>query len=109
VFTVSGAVTAVDQPAVPTAYALGQNTPNPFNPQTIIRFDLPAASRTVLKIFDAKGRVVRTLVSEDMPAGFHEVIWRGEDDNGNKVASGVYYYQIQAADYSARKSMVMLK
>jgi hypothetical protein len=109
VFTVGSAATGVDLPRVPAAFALQQNHPNPFNPQTVIRFDLPQAARAELVIYDNRGRVVRHLLSQDMPAGYHQVTWRGLDDEGRQVASGVYHYLLKAGEQTARKRMVLLK
>ena len=94
---------------LPRVYALDQNVPNPFNPSTTIAFALPQPGNTMLRIYDLRGRVVRTLISRDMEAGFHTVTWRGKDDEGRQVASGVYFYKIESGDYEARKRMILLK
>jgi len=86
-----------------------QNIPDPFNPHTTIHFDLPTATRVQLRIYDARGRVVRTLVDRDMPLGYHQVVWKGLDNQGRQVASGVYHYVIRAGDFTSRKSMVLVK
>jgi len=108
VFQITDGVTGVDG-GTPRVYALGQNVPNPFNPSTIISFALPKAGKTELQIYDLRGRVVRTLLSKDMPVGHHTVTWRGKDDHGRQVASGVYFYQIRSGDFEARHRMVLLK
>ncbi|MFH2053237.1 MAG: S8 family serine peptidase [bacterium] len=107
-FTLTDQASGVDL-VVPTVYALGQNHPNPFNPRTTIMFDLPDAGMTRLAVYDLRGRLVRTLVSRAMTAGRHQVIWNGDDDHGQTVASGVYYYRITAGTYDAVKSMTLLK
>jgi len=107
-FTVTNDLTAVDE-VVPLTYALQNAYPNPFNPKTTIAFDLPHAGMTKLMIYDVRGRLVKTLVSEDMPMGSHEVTWFGTDDRGRQVASGVYYYRIQSGTFTAVKPMTLLK
>jgi TolA-binding protein len=79
---------------VPTEYGLSQNFPNPFNPQTEIRYQLPEASRITVKIYNFLGQEVRTLVDGQIAAGYHAVVWDGQDDFGRKVTSGVYFYRL---------------
>ncbi len=74
----------------PTAFALHQNAPNPFNPSTTITFSLPDAGRTVLTIYNAGGQPVRTLVDAEVAGGMHHVEWDGRDSGGRAMASGVY-------------------
>ena len=94
---------------VPVRFALGDNYPNPFNPMTRISFDLPVASGVLLRIYDVRGSVVRTLVSEGMPVGFHSVIWNGTDDRGGAVSSGVYFYGSKPKGLSDTRKMMLLK
>ncbi len=79
---------------IPAAFALAPNRPNPFNPRTTISFALPQAGHANLRILDLRGRLVRTLVTEDLPAGRHARIWDGTDTSGRPVASGVYLYRL---------------
>ncbi len=97
-----------DQPA--TAFTLGGNYPNPFNPMTTIRYSVPNTAEVALSIYDVQGRLVRTLVSEvqEGPAN-REVVWNGTDDTGRTVASGTYYYQLRAGDFEQTKTMTLLK
>jgi tetratricopeptide (TPR) repeat protein len=81
---------------VPAKYALSQNFPNPFNPQTLIQYQLPEASHIILKIYNLFGQEVRTLVAGQREAGYHVEIWDGRNDFGEKVASGVYFYRLSA-------------
>jgi hypothetical protein len=83
--------------------------PNPFNPQTRVGFTLAATSRVRLDIFDAQGRLVRTLLDEMRPAGRHQAIWNGTDLGGRRVASGLYFYRLRAGDYESVKKMTMVK
>jgi YVTN family beta-propeller protein len=90
-------------------FVLEQNAPNPFNPTTVIRFTLPEDSHVRLAIYDVGGRLVRTLVDDKRMADFYEITWDGRDGSGNSVASGVYFYRIDAGEHRATKKMVMLK
>ncbi len=104
--------TAVEQeapPALPAVYQLYPNAPNPFNPTTAIRFDLPRPGRTDLRIFDLRGRLVRVLLNESLPAGRHRAIWDGRDNSGIGVASGVYLLLMRSEQFSARRKVTMLK
>ncbi|RKZ15897.1 hypothetical protein DRQ53_07750, partial [bacterium] len=109
VFEVVGQVTGVTPSAKPRSFALAQNAPNPFNPRTVISFDLPRDEDVRVSIYDVKGRLVKTLVSEPMTYGTHEAVWDGVDNRGNRVATGVYYYQIVAGRFTDTKRMVLMK
>jgi hypothetical protein len=106
-----GLVTGVemDPLPVPKSFALDQNYPNPFNPSTEIRYTLPRASNVKLAVYDIMGRVVRTLIDQNMDAGSHRTMWNGRDNSGQTVSSGVYFYHIQADGFNATKKMVMMK
>jgi len=84
--------------ALPTAFALHQNSPNPFNPSTEIFYDLPEASDVQVAIFDMLGKHVRTLVHERQVAGSYSIFWDGRDENGRLVASGVFIAHLRVAD-----------
>jgi len=94
--------------ATPATYSI-DNYPNPFNPTTTIGFTLPEASQTRLQIYNIRGQLVRTLVSSNLEAGYHKVEWDGKNENGVKVASGVYIYQIHAGNFVQTKKMIMMK
>lgn len=94
---------------VPKTYALSQNAPNPFNPTTKISFALPATGDVHLSVFNVLGQQVKELVNGTMEAGVHEVIWDGKDNNGTSVASGIYFYKINANSFVSTKKMVLLK
>jgi hypothetical protein len=84
--------------------------PNPFNPQTTIAFDLPQRVAVSLHIFDIAGRLVKELINaEELSPGRHEVVWNGRDDAGRQVASGTYFYRLEAGSYSETKRMVLIK
>lgn len=91
-------------PTLPLTYSLGQNYPNPFNPSTTILFSLPESRKVSLKIYDVTGRQVATLVNGWRKAGYHEVTFNGSD-----LASGIYLYRIETADYVAFAKMILLK
>ncbi len=95
--------------AAPETFALSQNFPNPFNPETRIRYQLPRAGEVTLKIFDLLGREVLTLVSEQKDAGFHVVTWNARNSMGAHVSSGVYYYQIVSGDFRHTRKMILVK
>jgi len=88
---------------------LEQNHPNPFNPATTVRFSLERAGLTAVRVFDVDGRLVRTLTSDVLPAGEHEVIWRGDDELGCPVGSGVYFYRLESDGVTELGSMVLLR
>lgn len=93
----------------PTDYRLDQNVPNPFNPETTISYQLPAAQRVLVSVYTSLGQEVRTLVDEVQDVGAYTVRWDGRDAVGRQVASGVYFYRMQAGDFSDVKRMMLLK
>jgi hypothetical protein len=99
----------LDVRPVPAEFALDQNYPNPFNPETTITYDLAAGSQVQLEIYNVMGQVVRTLVSEHQAAGRYRINWTGQDAAGRQVASGIYFYRLQAGDFHAVKKLMLLK
>lgn len=95
--------------AIPTEFALSQNYPNPFNPTTDIEFALPEAQEVKLTVFNVLGQEVNQLVSGIQEAGYHKVTWDGKNDNGQQTPSGVYFYRLDAGNFSQSMKMVMLK
>jgi hypothetical protein len=107
-----GVSQADDERQLPRTVALYQNNPNPFDglgTETHIRFDLPRASDVRLQIFDASGRLVRTLIKGALPAGRHTFPWNGRDGRAHPVASGIYFYVLEAAHGEHSKRMLILK
>jgi len=98
-----------DDPGLPVAFALEQNYPNPFNPSTEISFVLPRAERVTLEIFNITGQRVATVLTADLAAGEHVVTWDGTSAGGSLVASGVYFYKLQAGEYTATKKMILAR
>ncbi len=93
-----------DLAEIPTVFALRQNYPNPFNPGTTITFELPKASHVTLNVFDVLGREVSVVVSERRDAGVHEVMI-----DGSGLASGVYFYRLQAGEFLSTKRMLVVR
>ncbi len=97
------------QEPMPRALSLMPSRPNPSAGNTTITFALPQAGAATLEVFDANGRLVRTLLSGELSAGGHRVTWDGADEIGRPVTSGLYYYRLHTADGSQRRSLVMLR
>ncbi len=97
------------QSELPHEFRLNQNYPNPFNPATVISYDLPEASFVTLKIFDIQGQLVKILVDEVADAGNHSVVFDGTNENGSRLTSGMYVYQLIAGNKIQTKKMVILK
>jgi hypothetical protein len=97
-----------DAAALVDAIRLFQNQPNPFSPETRIRFELLQAGPVDLAIYSVQGRLIRTLVDEALPAGPHEVQWDGCDECGERVPSGVYFYNLAAPGIEESRRMILL-
>ena len=100
---------AEDQGALPSAFSLNQNYPNPFNPVTTISFSLPEATDVTLDVFNIMGQKVATLVNGPMEAGEHQIQWDGKVEGSGSVATGVYFYRLQAGEFVETKKMLLLK
>ena len=105
--------TALDDPGSdfngPTTFDLSQNFPNPFNPETKIRYSVGRAGHVELAVFDMQGKLVKVLVDQDLPVGNHTVSWNGNDTGGQKVASGRYIYRLSTNGEVKSKMMVLVK
>jgi len=104
----AGNVSNDDDFIVSTTSLMG-NYPNPFNPTTSINYNLTENGNVSLKIYNVKGELVRTLLSQEQAAGNHSVVWDGNDNNGIQASSGIYFYNMKTAVYSSTKRMIMLK
>src|SRR3990170_5140944 len=93
----------------PTEYALDQNYPNPFNPTSEIKYNLPTNCHVSLGIYNVLGQKVRVLANEYQDAGYKSVTWDVKDDRGQKCASGIYFYRLEAGEFSQAKKMVLIK
>ena len=109
--TVNALVTSVDDrnENAPETYVLAQNFPNPFNPETMIKYHLPKDSEVKLSIYNIFGQLVRTLVDKKQEAGFQSVEWDSQNEFGVPVASGVYIYRLEADHFVQTKKMLLLK
>lgn len=92
------------QETLPTAFSLEQNTPNPFNPSTIIRFQVPASGQVRLSVYNVNGQKVAQLVNGYLTAGSHEVVFSGKE-----LSSGVYFYRMEAKGFTQARKMMMIK
>jgi len=88
----------------PAEFALSQNYPNPFNPQTTIRYALPEDAQVKLVVYNVAGQEIKTLVNEGQEAGYHECVWNAKD-----VASGIYFYKLQAGDFVQTRKMILIR
>jgi len=94
---------------LPEGFSLSQNYPNPFNQETVIKYTLPEDCHVKLTIYNILGQKVKNLVNQYQSAGYKMVHWNSRDDRGDEVASGVYFYKIDAGRYSCIKRMLILK
>jgi len=108
-FVLSRAALGIVDELLPAVFTLHQNHPNPFNPVTTLRYDLPENSLVNIIIYDLLGRQVKSLINQTQDAGFKSVIWDATNDFGKPVSAGVYLYQIQAGEFVQTKKMVLLK
>ncbi|MCD4828936.1 MAG: T9SS type A sorting domain-containing protein [Candidatus Cloacimonetes bacterium] len=105
-----GPITSIDDEEIsPVSAMLRQNSPNPFNPETAITFSLPQQGNVSLDVYNIRGRHVKTLYSGQAETGDYTVIWRGLDNQETPVASGVYFYRLQAGGREEVKKMLLLK
>lgn len=96
--------------ATPAPNRLFQNAPNPFNPETVIRYSVGSAGAVTIRLFNAAGALVRTLVDRPHASGDYTVRWNGTDDHGRRLSSGVYFYEIQASNgFRDSRKLVLLK
>ena len=95
--------------AAPAKVVLGPNSPNPFNPQTKIHFSLAGPMEVKLAIYNLNGRLVTIVANRSFGPGEHAVLWRGQDEQGRQVPSGIYVYRIEAGGFTASQKMVLLK
>ncbi len=106
---INASVVSVEENFIPEQFKLFQNNPNPFNPSTTIKYDLPEASTVTLKIYNLLGKEVIKLIDEFQLAGTKTVNWDGKNGNGIPVNSGVYLYSLTCNNYLQTKKMLLLK
>ncbi len=109
IFSIINPMASSDNSFGPRLSVLGQNTPNPFNPFTKIQYNLPKAGHVTLKIYDVRGGLVRALVDGFQHPGQYEEIWNAEDAIGQKVASGIYFYQLRTEEGIKTRKMCVTK
>ena len=100
---------------MPNKFILEPNAPNPFNPETTIKFRLPVASRVSLKVYNILGQEVTTLIDRSLDGGFHQAVWNGLNKYNQSVASGIYIYRLTAVSadgkdkFTQTRKMILLK
>ncbi len=98
-----------DNDVAPSIAMLNQNYPNPFNPTTTIKYNVVKTGDVKLNVYNVKGQLVKTLVNTPQTVGLNQVVWNGDDNAGNKVSSGVYFYKVENAGRTEMKKMVLMK
>lgn len=98
-----------EETITPQVIGLEQNYPNPFNPTTLIRYSLKQEADVEIEVYNLKGQKVKTLVNDHKLAGNYDVTWKGNDNNGRSVASGIYFYRLKSGNESGTKKMVLMK
>ncbi|MBU8932446.1 MAG: T9SS type A sorting domain-containing protein, partial [candidate division Zixibacteria bacterium] len=98
-----------ESPSLPYSFALAQNYPNPFNPSTTIEYSVLVGCHVEIAVYDLLGKRVKSLIDEPVERGLYTTVWDGADETGTRVASGIYFYRMQAGDYDFTRKMLMLK
>ena len=94
---------------LPAEYQLYSNYPNPFNPITNIKFDVPEFDYIEILIYNINGQIVKTLQSGNLAPGFYKIVWDGADDHGVSMPSGIYFYSMNATGFNKKYKMVFIK
>ena len=89
--------------------ALKGNYPNPFNPETLIKFHLQEKSLVSIEIFNVKGQLIKKLTEQEFNSGSHSVLWDGTDSNNKKISAGIYFYKMRSGTYTSTRKMLLLK
>ena len=105
----ASSVSTADEASLPMDFALHSNFPNPFNPTTTIKYDLPENASVSLMIYDIMGREIRHLVNDTQKAGFKAIMWDGTNNYGHQVGTGMYLYQIKAGSFVQTRKMILMK
>lgn len=103
------ALNTVDEKMIPQSFSLHQNFPNPFNPLTTIKYEIPERSAVTILVYNILGKVIKQLENSVLEAGLYDTRWDGTDEMGKIVSAGVYVYRIQAGSYTQTKKMIYLK
>ncbi|MCH7760909.1 T9SS type A sorting domain-containing protein [candidate division TA06 bacterium] len=88
---------------------LSQNSPNPFQLQTIIEYQLPQTAELSIKIYNLLGQVVKTLVEKKQQAGYYTILWDGRDEARRQVTSGVYFFRFTSKNFSKTRKIILLR
>jgi len=107
--TIEILVEAIEEAALPDNFVLYPAYPNPFNPITTIRYDLPVAADVKITVYNELGNVIAVLHDSYQSPGFKSIQWNGRNENGQQVGGGVYLYRIEAGDYQKTMKMILLK
>jgi hypothetical protein len=99
----------IEETGIPRAFSLSQNEPNPFNQKTEIRFSCPYQTPVSIHVFDIAGRLVKTLLDEESRVGYDRISWDGTDEAGGKVPDAIYFYKMEAENYTEIKKMVFIR
>jgi len=105
----AGWMLSTEEEMLPEVFALHNNYPNPFNPITNIRYDIPEISDVRIDIYNINGQRVRTLVSREHQPGRYKIQWNAANDSGSPVASGMYIYKIHAKEFVSVKKLLLMK
>ena len=100
---------SADPDVAPIVTSLDKNYPNPFNPETTIRFSIKETGMVKLSVYNMKGQLIRKLLNTSLSSGQHHVVWNGKDENGKTVASGLYLYKMDTANYTSTQKMMLMK
>ena len=93
----------------PQTYTLSQNYPNPFNPATKIEYAVQQSGHVIIRVYNLRGEIVRTIVDEQLSMGEYVAVWDGKNETGISVASGQYFYQLSVGDFVTSKKLLLLK
>jgi hypothetical protein len=104
IVTYANPVSISENPASPNSFYLYQNSPNPFNPNTVISYQLPVTIKVLLKVYDILGKEIATLVNEQKTSGSYEVEFKADN-----LTSGTYFYKLQAGNFIETKKMILLR
>jgi hypothetical protein len=104
-----GPISVTVSGSIPKVYALHNVNPNPFSISSVIYYDIPKRSYVSLKIYDISGRLIRTLISNDVEPGYYSILWDGCNKNGNKVANGTYFLRMNAEQYIKTQKLLLVK
>ncbi len=94
---------------VPDEFSISQNYPNPFNPETTFKYQLAEDSRVTINVYNLLGEKIKQLVKEDKPAGYYTETWKGVNETGQKVSSGIYLIYMQAGTYSMTRKITLIR